>query len=242
MVNNNLEDEVLEFDDDTLPELPDDNPFDDMNAKKRPWLLIGVGAVAIILVAIVVLKLTVGGRDDSETIEIPIEQATNKPANDLTVGNDFVDDANKIVAVTENKPTDMPERVVDNRKAVTFDPDKPVVQRPKPRPIAEPVKTEEKPVTKPSVQTAQVVAPKKGVWAVQVGSFNARSAAESAQKRLWAQHKSLFAGRDFVILSAVLPNGSTTYRLRVVGFETNVQANGFCRNAQSDGVSCYVTK
>jgi hypothetical protein len=56
-----------------------------------------------------------------------------------------------------------------------------------------------------------------------------------------AGHPSLLGGKQFVILAAVLPNGTTTYRLRV-GFSTVQEADGFCRNAKSDGLDCYVAK
>jgi hypothetical protein len=57
-----------------------------------------------------------------------------------------------------------------------------------------------------------------------------------------AAHKGLFAGHNLVILSAVLPNGQTAWRLRVAGFATSDAAGGFCRNAKQGGISCYVTK
>ncbi|MDR3208605.1 MAG: SPOR domain-containing protein [Rickettsiales bacterium] len=226
------QEEVLDFDDDTLPELPDDNPFDS-GASKRPWILAGIGLVAVTLVVVVVLKLTTGGKD-SGLIELPIEQVVTE---DVPT-NDFVEDAKKLVAVDADadKPVGMPERIVDNRKDVTFDPDKPVVQKPRPRPIDRPAK----PVASKPSGTAQK--PVAGGFAVQVGSYATRTAAESGQRKLQAAHRSLFEGHNFVILSAVLPNGQTTYRLRVVGFGDSHSASGFCRNAQSDGVSCYVTK
>jgi hypothetical protein len=226
-----LENEVLEFDDDALPELPDENPFDN-SGSKRPWILAGVGIIAITLVVVVILKLTTGGSKDTGLIELPIEQAA---VGDVPAG-DFVEDAKKLVAVDSDKPVGMPERVVDSRGDVTFDPDKPAVRKPKPRPIGGTAKT---PPAKP-VKTA----PKTSAagFAVQVGSYATRAAAESGQRKLQSAHRSLFGGYDFVILSAVLPNGHTTYRLRVVGFGDSHTASAFCRNAQSDGVSCYVTK
>ncbi|MDR1071674.1 MAG: SPOR domain-containing protein [Rickettsiales bacterium] len=224
------QEEVLDFDDDTLPELPDDNPFDGSSSKK-PWILAGAGLVVVTLIVVVVLKLTTGGKD-SGLIELPIEQAA---VEEVPV-DDFVEDAKKLVAVDADKPVGMPERIVDNRKDVVFDPDKPVVQKPKPRPIG----AAAKPVAAKPAKPAQ--RPSSSGFSVQVGSYTTRAAAESGQRQLSSAHRSLFSGQDFVILSAVLPNGQTTYRLRVVGFGDSQTASGFCRNAQSDGVSCYVTK
>ncbi|MBR4806461.1 MAG: SPOR domain-containing protein, partial [Alphaproteobacteria bacterium] len=65
--------------------------------------------------------------------------------------------------------------------------------------------------------------------------------AEAAEKKIRSGHPSLFSGKQFVILAAVLPNGQTTYRLRIA-FSTSNDANGFCRNAKSDGLDCYVAK
>jgi cell division protein FtsN len=181
---------------------------------------------------VVVLKLTTGGKDSSGLIELPIEQVA---VEEVPV-EDFVEDAKKLVAVEIEKPVGMPERIVDNRKDVTFDPDKPIVQKPRPRPIGA--------APKPAAAKPPKPAPRPAAngFAVQVGSYATRAAAESGQRQLSASHRSLFAGHDFVILSAVLPNGQTTHRLRVVGFGDSQTASGFCRNAQSDGVSCYVTK
>ena len=236
MADSDLENEVLEFETDPFG-LPDDNPFEE--PRRHPWLLIGVGVIVVVLVLAVVLKLIIGGRSGSESGEIPIEkkgmlEQTTTPAS----SDDFANEADRMVAIpATEKAAIMPEREVNARKDVVFDPDKPVVQRPKPRPIVEPAKT----VTSEKI-VRKVVAPVKGIWMVQVGSYNTRAAAESGQRQLSSSHKSLFTGRDFVILSAVLPNGSTTYRLRVVGFQTSAEASSFCRNAQSDGVSCYVAK
>lgn len=226
-----LQNEVLEFDDDALPELPDDNPFEEAKPKK-PWLLVGVGVVAVTLIVVVVLKLMTGGGEGPGLIEIPIE-----PTNVADAPNpDFVDQANKLVAVDNDKPVGMPERIVENRKDVKFDPDKPSVRRPKPRPIGG------KPSRPDAPARVAQVAPKPGTWSVQVGSYPTRSAAEAGQRKLQSEHRDLFGGYNFAILAAILPNGGTTYRLRVIGFKTGGEANSLCRNAQSDGVQCYVTK
>ena len=121
---------------------------------------------------------------------------------------------------------------------------------------AEPVKTVTKPVvkqtTKSVVKPAVKPAAKKtvsktadkpvaGAWYVQFGSYSSRAAAETAQRQIVNAHKSLFADKQFVILAAQLKDGKTTYRLRVA-FKTSADANGFCRNAKSDGLDCYVAK
>ena len=138
----------------------------------------------------------------------------------------------------------MPVRVIEERKEVKFNPaaeSKPVAQpKPAAKPAAKPVaKAAAKPAAKPVAKT--VAKPVAGAWYVQFGSYSTRALAESAQRQIQNAHKSLFDGQQFVILAAQLKDGKTTYRLRVA-FKTAADANGFCRNAKSDGLDCYVAK
>ena len=109
------------------------------------------------------------------------------------------------------------------------------------KPVAKPAakKAATKPAAKPVTKSADK--PVAGAWYVQFGSYSSRAAAESAQRQIANAHKSLFADKQFVILAAQLKDGKTTYRLRVA-FKTAADANGFCRNAKSDGLDCYVAK
>ena len=130
-------------------------------------------------------------------------------------------------------------RVIEDRQDVTFNPERATVA---PKPIPAPAPREVKTPTKP--KPAPKPAPQKvanGGWYVQFGSYSTRAAAEAAEKKIRGGHQNLFAGKQFVILAAVLPNGTTTYRLRIA-FSTSGDANGFCRNAKSDGLDCYVAK
>ena len=130
-------------------------------------------------------------------------------------------------------------RVIEDRQDVTFNPERATVTpKPIPAPAPREVKTPAKPKPAPK-PAAQKVA--NGGWYVQFGSYGTRAAAEAAEKKIRNGHQNLFAGKQFVILAAVLPNGSTTYRLRIA-FASSGDANGFCRNAKSDGLDCYVAK
>ena len=130
-------------------------------------------------------------------------------------------------------------RVIEDRRDVTFNPERATVTpKPIPAPAPREVKTPEKPKPAPKPATQKVA---NGGWYVQFGSYSTRAAAEAAEKKIRAGHQGLFAGKQFVILAAVLPNGSTTYRLRIA-FASSGDANGFCRNAKSDGLDCYVAK
>ena len=130
-------------------------------------------------------------------------------------------------------------RVINDRPEVTFNPAREsAAPKPIPAPAPKQVKTPAKPKPAPKPAPQKVA---NGGWYVQFGSYGTRAAAESAEKKIRAGHANLFSGKQFVILAAVLPNGQTTYRLRVA-FANSNDANGFCRNAKSDGLDCYVAK
>ena len=251
---NNLD--LLDLDDDTPVEtLPETTPFAAPRPRK-PWLLMGLGLVIVILAVYIIIRTI--SSDSSRSVEINLDapevvtpdsiatpnDTLNVPPKPVPVEPVMVKPAPAPVPVVENNG--VPVRVVADRKDVTFNPDKPVIEQPKPvaKPVAQPA---QKPVAKPAVQQEQkpvaakaAVAP-RGSWYVQFGSYGTRAAAESAERQMRAGHKSLFEGQQFVILAAQLPNGKTTYRLRVA-FSTSNDANGFCQNAKSDGLDCYVAK
>lgn len=138
----------------------------------------------------------------------------------------------------------LPVRVVEERKEVKFNPDAAAKPAAKPRAVKPVPKTVAKPVAKPATKPApkpKVAQPTAGSWYVQFGSYSSRALAESAQRQIQNAHKNLFAGKQFVILAAQLKDGKTTYRLRVA-FKNANDANGFCRNAKSDGLDCYVAR
>lgn len=272
--DNNLDLLDLNDDADTLDDnLPDAAPFTNPRPKK-PWLLLAVGVLVIILATYIIIR-TIGG-DSSSSMEVdldapaivvegqdgpiadaaldvpsvpaavaPAPQPAPAPKNYARVQPAPVpvpapQPAVKPVPqpapqpVAQNATPGVPVRVIEDRKDVTFNPER--VQSapaPAPKPAA----------TQPARRAAQpaATAPRNGGWYVQFGSYSTRASAEAGQRQLQNGHRSLFAGRQFVILAAVLPNGSTTYRLRVA-FDTSANANAFCRNAKSDGVDCYVTK
>ena len=142
-------------------------------------------------------------------------------------------------------------RVVQDRPNVVFNPNKVDVE-PAPTPVVKPAqkpvannnvaKHVAKAAAKPAPKPVKQVAKTSGAtWYVQFGSYSSRAAAESAGQKIRAAHSSLFNGKKFVVLASVLKDGRTTYRLRVA-FNNSNDANGFCRNAKSDGLDCYVAK
>lgn len=260
MNDDNLD--LLDLDDsasvDTLPEAA---PFASPRPKK-PWLLLGVGVLVIILATYIIVR-TIGG-DSSSSIEVDLDApvVTTEPVAD-TPGDTIdvpplpadmpapaaptpvqVEPAPVPTPAPVAKPAPAPEnvgapvRVIEDRKPVTFNPDKPA---PAAKPAAKPAPTAaaKKPAAKPAPKKQVVAA--NGSWYVQFGSYSTRALAENAGKKLRAGHSSLFSGRQFVVLAAVMKDGNTLYRLRVP-FATSAAANSFCRNAKSDGVDCYVAK
>lgn len=256
--------DLLDLDDtadvDTLPEAA---PFS-VPRPRRPWLLMGLG-LAIIVLATWIIIVRVGG-DSGSTMSVNLEEPVvsvdvpSEPTADLRVPSKPVD----VVPVQpmpeprpEFKPEPRPEpkpeskpvidenagtpiRVIGDRKDVTFNPDtddgRPAVApQPTPKPTtAKPVKKITPPANKPVSRATN------GSIYVQFGSYSTRELAQAAEHKIRSSHQSLFSGKQFVILAAEV-NGKTTYRLRVA-FNSGADANGFCRNAKSDGLDCYVTK
>ena len=238
--------------------LPEATPFSSPHPKK-PWLLMGLG-VAIIVLATWIIVAKIGGDSGTSVnidLDVPVE-SVDKPAEpvaDLNVPPRHVDGMPPPPAGMQQPPmppapaeqpapverpaimvpiaeSGTPVRVIEDRKEVTFNPDKPAPQKPVAKKQA--TKKAVAPVKK-STSTAS-----NGNIYVQFGSYSTRAAAQSAEKKIRASHSNLFGGKQFVILAAQV-NGKTIYRLRIA-FNSANEANGFCRNAKSDGLDCYVTK
>lgn len=255
MNDDNLD--LLDLDDtDSVDTLPDVPAFAAPRPKK-PWLLLTVGLVAIVLATYVIIRTV---SDDSSTIDVNLDvpvavvDADGTPVDmnvmpqpkpqpqpvavqpqpaQQPVVQPVVEQPkpqSQPVAQPVQQTAGVPVRVIEERKEVKFEPAK--AAQPAAKPVAKP---QPKPAAKPVVKTATYS------WYVQFGSYSTRALAETAQKKISNAHRSLFDGKQFVILAAQLPNGTTTYRLRV-GFNSANDANGFCRNAKSDGLDCYVAK
>lgn len=250
--------DLLDLDDngesDALPEV---TPFT-APRPRRPWLLMVLG-IAVIVLATWIIIVRVGS-DSGTTINVnldaPVVTADVPPMPDLKVPPKPVEQPvikpiEKPEVVVEPKPMPKPEekpvevkpveqpvapvRVVSDRKEVTFNPDK--VDAPKP--VAKPKPQPQKKITPPVVKPKPVAGTNGNIY-VQFGSYSTRELAIAAEHKIRNAHQNLFNGKQFVILAAEV-NGKTTYRLRIA-FNSSNDANGFCRNAKSDGLDCYVTK
>ncbi len=261
--DNNLD--LLDLDDNgAMDTLPEATSFAAPRPKK-PWLLLSVGLLVIVLATYVIIRAI--GDDSASSIEVdldapvvvdagagqpvPVDMNVMPPAQPAQIQPQPVAQPAaqpqvvaqpatqpQVVAQPVTQTAGVPVRVVEERQEVKFNPaveakpaEKPKTVTAKPAAKKTPTKTASQTVSKPVV----------GAWYVQFGSYSTRALAESAQRQIQNAHKSLFDGHQFVILAAQLKDGKTTYRLRVA-FKTAADANGFCRNAKSDGLDCYVAK
>lgn len=243
--------DLLDLEDDNeVDALPEATPFS-APRPKRPWLLMGLGLAIVALSTWIVIAHI--GSDSSSTASFDLDASAEKvdvpvaPVADLNVPAkpakvEVQPKTEKIAPKqVEAKPVETdgtPVRVVEDRKEVTFNPDKPATTKP----VAQKTTTNQKKITAPTTvkKTTAPVAASTGNIYVQFGSYSTRALAQAAEQKIRAGHPSLFSGKQFVILAAEV-NGKTIYRLRVP-FHTASEANGFCRNAKSDGLDCYVAK
>jgi len=260
-MNNNQEEnlDLLDLDDnDAADTLPEATPFTSPRPK-RPWLLMGLGVAIIVLATWIIIARV--GDNSGTTIRVDLDtpvataEVPPMPVADLNVPPKPVDVAPapvektlpepKVAPAPVEKPVEAkpaadvsaPVRVVEDRKEVTFNPDKAQAPKPVAKPVAKP-KPQQK-ITAPA-QTKKATTASNGSIYVQFGSYSTRELAQAAEQKMRNAHQSLFNGKQFVILAAEV-NGKTTYRLRIA-FNSSTDANGFCRNAKSDGLDCYVTK
>ncbi|MBP5794681.1 MAG: SPOR domain-containing protein [Alphaproteobacteria bacterium] len=265
--NTNLD--LLDLDGDTsdsLPEVAFATP-----RPRKPWLLLGVGLVVIALATYVIVRTVGGSSSSSVEIDLdgepsvvvdggdmpapmPTPDVNPQPLNvpsDVAVAQNVapvapvqVQPQPKKVDVKPGADVDSNVRVIEDRRDVVFNPNK-VESEPVAKPVVKPVqKTTAQTAKKPVAKTAPKKVEKSSggaAWYVQFGSYATRDAANAAGVKIRAAHSSLFAGKQFVVLASVLKDGRTTYRLRVA-FNNSNDANGFCRNAKSDGLDCYVAK
>jgi hypothetical protein len=239
--------DLLDLDDndtmDTLPEVP---AFTAPRPKK-PWLLLTVGVMIIVLASYIIIRSV--SDETSSSIEVDLDAPVMVVDGEgVPVDMNVMPQQKPVVqpkpapvevklapvAQPQPEPVSAPVRVIEDRKEVKFEPAK--VAKPAPKPAAKPAA---KPQPKPAVK--KTVPASVFSWYAQLGSYSTRALAEAGQRKLAASHASLFNGQKFVILAAQLKNGTTTYRLRV-GFNSSADANSFCRNAKADGLECYVTK
>lgn len=281
-MNNDENLDLLDLDDGaSLDVLPDATPFV-APRPRRPWLLLGIGLVVILLATYIIIRV-IGSDGPSEmdvnldapavVMDVPPTESMGMPGDTINVPP-LHGAEHPVMPVPDNAPVaphgdpvtmpmpagerpimpvpqaaapqGAPVRVIEDRRNVEFNPDAAVAPAPKPAAAPAPKKATapkpvaKKPAPKPVEKKTQTVAAANGSWYVQLGSYSTRALAENAGNQMAKKHPSLFAGHQFTVLAATTNIGAV-YRLRVP-FATSAEANGFCRNAKSDGMDCYVTK
>lgn len=236
------QEDLLDLEEDTeVDSLPESTVFE-APRPKSPWKLFAVAVAVIIIAVLIIVKIVGNNSDNSVRIDLDapvVEEKTTNPDSLIvpdkktevkeTVKQEIKEPETKAEQkVVENTGT--PVRVIqDRRDDVVFDANKATTKKP-----AQPAK---KAVAKQPVVQKHASA---GSWYVQFSSHSTRALAEKSESILRRNHQNLFADKQFVILPAVV-KGQNTYRLRVP-FHTSQEANGFCRNAKSDGLDCYIAK
>ncbi|MCL2369604.1 MAG: SPOR domain-containing protein, partial [Alphaproteobacteria bacterium] len=199
---------------------------------KRPWLLLGASVIVIALASYIIIR--VAGTESQNVVTINLDMPVVATSPDVMAPAPV---ATPEQPVPEPTPV-VPVRAVEDRAAHTFQPAAPVVEPPRPRPVAA------APAAQPAATAPRPAAPAATAatgWMVQIGSFPTRERAEVAQQRIVAAHRTLIANRQFVILPAQV-NNQNVFRLRVTGFTGNAEANDWCRQARTNGLDCFVTR
>ena len=235
-MNEHEELELLDLEDDVEIEMPEG--FEATPRPKRPWLLLLASVVVIALTSYIIIRIAV--TDPDNVVDIRLELPVQGQEAELPTAPAAVT-AEPVV-----EPTGMPVRVVEDRAEVRFNP---AVEVPRPRPVQpQGAARENRPAAqpRPAAPARPAAAPRPQPqtatgWMVQFGAYDTREGALAAERRLRARHSRLFEGRQFVVLTAQV-NGRTTHRLRVTGFASGPDANGFCNNAKSDGLDCFVAR
>ena len=87
---------------------------------------------------------------------------------------------------------------------------------------------------------APAAAPVSG-WAVQLASATTEEAAWDTWKKMKARNKAL-ASKEPVVVRADLGTKGVFYRVRLVGFDSQSDANSECSSLKKRGVKCYISK
>lgn len=228
-------------------------PFDvrEQNSNKGMLILFGI-ILALVLIAILVLKMFAGGtRDRNETPriladnrpykEVPIDRGGEQtPNQDKEVYQKFAGEAEpeKVnIVPSGEKPLKVPGAQASTAQTPKTDtPKANIVIKPDevkpPVPVASP-KSQPKP--KPQASSSRYV--------VQVASLRSQSEAQALWARLQAKMKGVITSAHSADIKKVnLKAKGTYYRLRIAGFSGKSEAAMLCKQLQSRKQECFVTQ
>lgn len=147
---------------------------------------------------------------------VPIEQAPPKAAAAPAVA----EETERIIAV-EEVPADPPEQTAVAEQAAAPDAAASTAE--------------------PEAASEAVAATQVSGWSVQLASAASESAAWSTWKNIKARHKAL-ADKEPVVVRADLGKKGIFYRVRLIGFDKQADANSECARLKSKGVRCFISK
>jgi tetratricopeptide (TPR) repeat protein len=78
-------------------------------------------------------------------------------------------------------------------------------------------------------------------WSVQIASATTEDAAWSTWNKMKARHKAL-SGKEPVVVRADLGTKGIFYRVRLVGYDSQGEANRECSRLKSRGVKCFISR
>jgi tetratricopeptide (TPR) repeat protein len=108
--------------------------------------------------------------------------------------------------------------------------------------VAEPVADETHTASLDTAPAAEPAPAKKITgWSVQLASATTEDSAWSTWKKMQARNKAL-ASQEPVVVRADLGSKGVFYRVRLVGFESQSDANRTCSKLKSKGVKCFISK
>ncbi len=268
-MNENLD--LLNLDEEVeMESLPEADLFAENPRPKKPWLLIGVGIGIFVLASFIIIGFMKSDSSSSievdldgpstVSVEMPEHMIVPDRPNVRTVQvvqqpAQQVQRVQTIQTVQPQQPVRaVPVREVQDRKNVMFNQNAGAAAKPVAQPAVKTAEPVQRQVVKTTTTTVKKPEPLKTTvkkttttpaasanWYVQLGSYSTKTSADNAAKKLQTKHQSLLKDKRIIVMSAVLPNGKTTHRLRVP-FAKQVDAKGFCSNSKSDGLDCYVAK
>lgn len=120
----------------------------------------------------------------------------------------------------------------------------PMVEPPAPppeEPLAEAVSAVE-PAAEMAVEQTPESVVQGSAWRVQLASLATREAAERGRSQALSRHAGLLEGSDVEIVSALLDNGATTWRVLAGRYGDKAGAASLCEAVRADGGDCFVMK
>jgi len=160
----------------------------------------------------------------------------NASTSSTKLFTDRVPQAVKVAAVAS---VDTPEAPAAEERILAIE-DVPDDQAPA---MAEEPAVEEVASVEPAEAAAEAPAAEQAVsgWSVQIVSATSEEAAWSSWNKMKARNKVL-AGKEPVVVRADLGAKGVFYRVRLVGFETQGDANRECARLKSRGVKCFISR